>query len=345
MPMLTHAPQSACRSEKPSRWQGILQRKCACGGNKQPEDEQRKSPLLQRKAQRPVSDDRAPDEVEMALRSGGEALPEELRQHFENSFGHDFSRVRIHTDSLAARSAGAVGARAFTVGSDIVFNSGEFQPRSMDGRHLLAHELTHVVQQSAMLAQTGTLRVGAPDSRFEREADSVANRIGRAPLAASATGTIAASAIPRAAIGGISAAPAVIQRVGECAGRSFRNRNCNGTPCRTAANEPGSCQWTGITNGCVCYAQYRPAPPVTVPVPSPASDEETSRARARMPEWLAPVLTGAALLAIAACFATGVCEVGGLVLAAGAATAAVIVGVLRAAGVDVREGGASGSEA
>ena len=82
-----------------------------------------------------------------------------------------------------------------------------------------------------------------------------------------------------------------------------------------------------------------------MPVPSPASDEETSRARARMPEWLAPVLTGAALLAIAACFATGVCEVGGLVLAAGAATAAVIVGVLRAAGVDVREGGASGSEA
>ena len=344
MATLTAAPQIARSAPTQSAKGRALLRKCACGG-KQTDDEQRRSPLLQRKARHSLDDDSAPAIVETALRSGGETLPEEMRRHFESRFGHDFSQVKIHTDSLAARSARAVGARAFTVGSDIVFNSGEFQPLTTDGRHLLAHELTHVVQQSAMPVQVGALRVGAPDSRCEHEADSVAERIVRAPLAAGSAGTLAGGALPRASIGGIGTAPAVIQRVGECAGRSFRNRNCNGTPCRTAANEPGTCQWTGVTNGCVCYAQYRPAPPVTVPVPSPASDEETSRARARMPEWLAPVLTGAALLAIAACFATGVCEVGGLVLAAGAATAAVIVGVLRAAGVDVREGGASGSEA
>jgi hypothetical protein len=78
------------------------------------------------------------------LRSGGQPLPPPLRTFFDPRFGHDFGRVRIHTDAQAAR---AVHARAFTVGQDVVFGAGQYAPETASGRHLLAHELTHVVQQ------------------------------------------------------------------------------------------------------------------------------------------------------------------------------------------------------
>jgi hypothetical protein len=82
-----------------------------------------------------------------ALRGNGSSLLESARGFFEPRFGHDFSRVRIHTDSRAARLARSVNARAFTLGHDIVFGSGEYSPETREGKHLLAHELTHVVQQ------------------------------------------------------------------------------------------------------------------------------------------------------------------------------------------------------
>jgi uncharacterized protein DUF4157/glucose-regulated metallopeptidase M90 len=73
--------------------------------------------------------------------------PENLRSHFETRFGHDFSRVRVHTDGEAAEKAEAVQARAYTLGGDIVFGKGEYAPSTPRGKRLLAHELTHVVQQ------------------------------------------------------------------------------------------------------------------------------------------------------------------------------------------------------
>ncbi|MDY6874284.1 MAG: DUF4157 domain-containing protein [Chloroflexota bacterium] len=73
-------------------------------------------------------------------------------------FGRDFSQVRLHTDSQADRSARAFGARAMTMGRDIVFASGEYAPQSRSGRHLLAHELTHVVQQGADGFQRGPVK-------------------------------------------------------------------------------------------------------------------------------------------------------------------------------------------
>src|SRR5215207_8750406 len=66
----------------------------------------------------------------------------------ESRFGHDFSKVRIHTGEIAARSANSVNAIAYTIGDDIVFEQGQYQPYTSKGRRLLAHELTHVVQQS-----------------------------------------------------------------------------------------------------------------------------------------------------------------------------------------------------
>ncbi|HEX6747543.1 MAG TPA: DUF4157 domain-containing protein [Longimicrobium sp.] len=79
--------------------------------------------------------------------SAGRALDAGSRAFMESRFGHDFSRVRVHTDADAARAADAVRARAYTVGRDIVFGRGEYAPASAEGRRLLAHELTHVVQQ------------------------------------------------------------------------------------------------------------------------------------------------------------------------------------------------------
>jgi hypothetical protein len=83
-----------------------------------------------------------------ALKGGGSPLPAGTRAFFEPRFGADFSGVRVHADSQAAKTAGAINAKAFTVGRHIAFGAGHFSPDSQAGRHLLAHELSHVVQQT-----------------------------------------------------------------------------------------------------------------------------------------------------------------------------------------------------
>jgi len=83
-----------------------------------------------------------------ALQGGGRPLSNDVRGYMEPRFGADFSPVRIHTDAEAAETAGAVNALAFTVGRDIVFGAGQYAPESKSGKSLLAHELTHVLQQS-----------------------------------------------------------------------------------------------------------------------------------------------------------------------------------------------------
>ena len=81
------------------------------------------------------------------LKGGGQPLPKSVRAFFEPRFGHDFSQVRVHTDSKSSKSASALNARSFTVGQDVVFGPGQYAPETNQGRQLLAHELTHVVQQ------------------------------------------------------------------------------------------------------------------------------------------------------------------------------------------------------
>ena len=78
----------------------------------------------------------------------GKGLPEQTRAEMENSFGVDFSGVTIHTDPEAIQMNKKLGAQAFTTGKDIYFNSGKFRPETNAGKHLLAHELTHVIQQT-----------------------------------------------------------------------------------------------------------------------------------------------------------------------------------------------------
>lgn len=86
--------------------------------------------------------------VHDVLRSPGQPLDATTRAFLEPRFGRDFSHVRIHSDEVAGRSAQEVNAQAYTVGKDIVFGSGRFAPETQKGRHLLSHELTHVIQQS-----------------------------------------------------------------------------------------------------------------------------------------------------------------------------------------------------
>lgn len=85
-----------------------------------------------------------------SLRGGGKPLSPSDRRFFEPRFGQDFSQVRIHADTKAAETAKAVNARAFTLGKNIVFGSGEYSPETGRGRQLLAHELTHTIQQGAV---------------------------------------------------------------------------------------------------------------------------------------------------------------------------------------------------
>jgi hypothetical protein len=93
--------------------------------------------------------DAAPASVDQALASPGRPLEPALRQDMEQRFGHDFSRVRVHLGAAAEQSVRDVNAHAYTVGHDMVFGAGRFAPRTQKGRQLLAHELTHIVQQAA----------------------------------------------------------------------------------------------------------------------------------------------------------------------------------------------------
>lgn len=93
-----------------------------------------------------------------ALRGGGQPLSKSERTFFEPRFSHDFGKVRVHSGPQASKSARAVNARAFTIGQDVVFGSGQYAPETQDGKKLLAHELTHVIQQHGGMSETRVQR-------------------------------------------------------------------------------------------------------------------------------------------------------------------------------------------
>jgi hypothetical protein len=171
--------------------EGVLQRKCGCGkhtGGGECEGCGRKKGLLQRSASGSGRDAGAvPDSVREVLNSSGQPLDTGARSFMESRFGHDFGGVRVHTDASAAASARDVGALAYTVGSHVVFREGQYAPHTQSGRSMLAHELTHVLQQGRGATSLQGLTVGEPDTQWEREADTVADSVmsrgaGGAPL-------------------------------------------------------------------------------------------------------------------------------------------------------------------
>lgn len=152
---------------------GTLQRKCACGGSGSSggecEECKKKEMTLQRRASDNSAPTTVPPIVYDVLRSPGQPLDVQTRAFFEPRFGHDFSKVRIHTDARAAESARAVNALAYTAGRDVVFAPGLYSVSTSHGRRLLAHELAHVVQQRNC-AGGSPRRVSRSDDPSEREA-------------------------------------------------------------------------------------------------------------------------------------------------------------------------------
>lgn len=136
-----------------------------------------------------MEDERSP--VHNVVNSGGGApLNEDVRADMEGKFGQDFGDVRIHTDGVAHESAKSVNAQAYTVGSNIVFQRNKYDPDSDAGKHMLAHELTHVVQQRNGPVDGsdagGGVKISDPSDRFEREAVANADRIMSAPSSSAA---------------------------------------------------------------------------------------------------------------------------------------------------------------
>jgi Domain of unknown function (DUF4157) len=161
----------------------ILQRQCnSCGQKTIVGGEcgkcQKKKSLLQRRASSQAEVSEVPAIVHEVLNSSGKPLDATTRTFMESRFGHDFSSVRVHTDVHAAKSAQAVNALAYTVGRDVVFGAGQYAPGTYAGKGLLAHELTHVVQQGMVAQmQTMALEMDTPGDAYEQEAEKVAQEL------------------------------------------------------------------------------------------------------------------------------------------------------------------------
>jgi len=135
-----------------------------------------KRPGLQRRAVNLTEHGDTPSIVHEVLSPSGQPLDAETRAFMEPRLGHDFGQVRVHTDAKAAESARAVNSRAYTVGREVVFGAGQYAPKTTAGQRLLAHELTHVVQQPERTL-LGKLTLGDTNVRCEHEAHQIAEGI------------------------------------------------------------------------------------------------------------------------------------------------------------------------
>lgn len=129
-----------------------------------------------------AGEDEAASPVHDVVGSGGGApLDTSTRSSMESAFGASFEDVRVHTGGQASKSAESVGANAYTVGSDVVFREGQYNPGSADGQKTIAHELAHVVQQSRGPVDgsdaPGGIKVSNPSDRFEQAAEQTAGEV------------------------------------------------------------------------------------------------------------------------------------------------------------------------
>lgn len=171
----------------------LLRRKCACGASagfagECKECDGRRLQIQRRSAKNSSKTSFETGTVEGVLEEEGAGLDEATRAFMESRFRHDFSSVRVHTDARAAESARNVNALAYTVGQHVVFGAGHYQPHTQTGRHLIAHELTHTIQQSGtkQRATQAKLEVGEESDELEREADRAADRVMKGGLTGSA---------------------------------------------------------------------------------------------------------------------------------------------------------------
>ncbi len=156
-----------------------IQRKCTPGGSSSGECQESQkaregdvlgTSVIQRRTNGgDLGQHDAPPIVHQALRSSSQPLDAAVLPLMESRFGRDFDEVRVHTDSLAAKSAQAINALAYTAGNDVVFAPGRYSPHSNEGKRLLAHELTHVVQQSGGDNTAQSLRTARDNTDAERD--------------------------------------------------------------------------------------------------------------------------------------------------------------------------------
>jgi hypothetical protein len=162
-------PHAMATYAQPARRPTTPVRRCACGGVVGPTGE-----CAACRARR-LDGDVGSSAGDRSGTTDGRSLDPAIRATMERSFGHDFGRVRVHTDPSAVAAAGSLRARAFTVGSDIAFGEGAYAPDRPSGRSLLAHELAHVVQQRG----AGGDAVAAAAPSAEREARAAAAAVVR----------------------------------------------------------------------------------------------------------------------------------------------------------------------
>lgn len=154
--------------------------------------------LLQRSVAKNEEASKVPAIVHEVLRSSGQPLDAATRAFMEPRFGYNFGQVRVHNDSRAAASAQATNASAYTVGRDVVFGAGHYAPNTVTGKQLLAHELTHVVQQNSTMAPQELIDY-AQEGQTETEARQAADLV-----------LVSGAAMPK--IGPLTATPARLAR-------------------------------------------------------------------------------------------------------------------------------------
>ncbi|MBC8028989.1 MAG: DUF4157 domain-containing protein [Pyrinomonadaceae bacterium] len=167
---------------------GLLQRKCACGGSAELSGEcegcSNQNLSIQRSTRNPEPGIRnsvsVPPIVNEVLRSQGQPLDAKTRAFMEQRFGHDFAHVRVHADTHAAQSAQAVNALAYTVGQHTVFAAGQYAPDTSAGKQILAHELTHTIQQrSHGSGMQGKFSMSSLTEASELEAEAASDAVSR----------------------------------------------------------------------------------------------------------------------------------------------------------------------
>lgn len=144
-----------------------VQKKCAdCEGEDkkvQKKEEKEEEKPVQTKLNESTSVNEGVESDLNSSKDGGKRMDANTKQEMEAGFGADFSNVNIHTDSKAAQMSEQLGAQAFTHGNDVYFNKGKYNPDSKEGKHLLAHELTHTIQQTGSKTANNIQKLSDPD--------------------------------------------------------------------------------------------------------------------------------------------------------------------------------------
>lgn len=208
---------------RPAPAQGMIQR---CGGISCPpgtcDHSDDPADAVHRSAEAgaaPVTN-RVPASVLRVLDTPGSPLDASVRAAMESHLGHHFGHVRVHTDAEAARSAEVIQAHAFTFGSHVVMGAGRFQPHTAAGRRLIAHELTHVIQQAGTSGPASSISDPGDPSEQEAEASAQVAELRKAPApvespqALAVSRQVSESSTPSSAAPDAGAPPAEVPAAG-----------------------------------------------------------------------------------------------------------------------------------